>query len=765
MIFYLNPVTIHPMSYIKSLFNKNFLEYASYVIRDRAIPQLEDGLKPVQRRILHTLFEMDDGKFHKVNNVVGQCMKYHPHGDASVGGALVVLANKSSFIDKQGNYGNLLTGDGAAASRYIECRIAPFAKDVFYNPDITEYVPSYDGRNKEPVVFRSKLPVVLIIGAEGIAVGMSTKILPHNIREVIEAEKAYLNGEKIKLYPDFPTGGEIDVSEYNDGNGKVLVRAKLDISDPKKIVIREIPFGCTTESIIQSVENAVKQGRIKSAEINDFTTSKAEIEIKLQRGVYAQDVVDSLYAFTECEQSISCNLLVIKDNLPVVMTVSEVIAHQAKQLVGIFKDELELELKRLFERLHLRTLERIFIEERIYKKIETMKTAEGVIKAVISGFEPFKSEIIREITTEDVDHLLKIPIRRISLYDINKNRQEVSEINARMKEVRHHLKHLKEYALAYLDGILEKLEPEQKIRHTGIAKFGKIDVKDAVKRDVPLRYDENTGYLGTAVSTGKEILSVSPYDRILVMRGSGVYTVLDVPDKLFVDKKLGYCNFSDKETLSKVLFTIVFKDGKTGFPYIKRCRIEQFIMNRDYQIVPEGGEVLLITTKEKGLITLHYEPKARTKIQEENFKIQDYEEKGLKTLGIKLSGRVALSAEMSPAVGKTAKEGSAKAGTVKGSSAVKTAGTASKPLTGAKTAAAGNPAGKSVTGEKPAVKTLVKKQTSQISDKKELPAKTGVKPLSGEKIPAGKVASGDKNTGSKDKKSTGPKKSPEPGKK
>lgn len=753
------------MSYIKSLFNKNFLEYASYVIRDRAIPQLEDGLKPVQRRILHTLFEMDDGKFHKVNNVVGQCMKYHPHGDASVGGALVVLANKSSFIDKQGNYGNLLTGDGAAASRYIECRIAPFAKDVFYNPDITEYVPSYDGRNKEPVVFRSKLPVVLIIGAEGIAVGMSTKILPHNIREVIEAEKAYLNGEKIKLYPDFPTGGEIDVSEYNDGNGKVLVRAKLDISDPKKIVIREIPFGCTTESIIQSVENAVKQGRIKSAEINDFTTSKAEIEIKLQRGVYAQDVVDSLYAFTECEQSISCNLLVIKDNLPVVMTVSEVIAHQAKQLVGIFKDELELELKRLFERLHLRTLERIFIEERIYKKIETMKTAEGVIKAVISGFEPFKSEIIREITTEDVDHLLKIPIRRISLYDINKNRQEVSEINARMKEVRHHLKHLKEYALAYLDGILEKLEPEQKIRHTGIAKFGKIDVKDAVKRDVPLRYDENTGYLGTSVSTGKEILSVSPYDRILVMRGSGVYTVLDVPDKLFVDKKLGYCNFSDKETLSKVLFTIVFKDGKTGFPYIKRCRIEQFIMNRDYQIVPEGGEVLLITTKEKGLITLHYEPKARTKIQEENFKIQDYEEKGLKTLGIKLSGRVALSAEMSPAVGKTAKEGSAKAGTVKGSSAVKTAGTASKPLTGAKTAAAGNPAGKSVTGEKPAVKTLVKRQTSQISDKKELPAKTGVKPLSGEKIPAGKVASGDKNTGSKDKKSTGSKKSPEPGKK
>lgn len=746
------------MSYIKSLFNKNFLEYASYVIRDRAIPQLEDGLKPVQRRILHTLFEMDDGKFHKVNNVVGQCMKYHPHGDASVGGALVVLANKSNFIDKQGNYGNLLTGDGAAASRYIECRIAPFAKDVFYNPDITEYVPSYDGRNKEPVVFRSKLPVVLIIGAEGIAVGMSTKILPHNIREVIEAEKAYLNGEKIKLYPDFPTGGEIDVSEYNDGNGKVLVRAKLDISDPKKIVIREIPFGCTTESIIQSVENAVKQGRIKSAEINDFTTSKAEIEIKLQRGVYAQDVVDSLYAFTECEQSISCNLLVIKDNLPVVMTVTEVIAHQAKQLVGIFKDELELELKRLFERLHLRTLERIFIEERIYKKIETMKTAEGVIKAVISGFEPFKSEIIREITTEDVDHLLKIPIRRISLYDINKNRQEVSEINARMKEVRHHLKHLKEYALAYLDGILEKLEPEEKIRHTRIAKFGKIDVKDAVKRDVSLRYDENTGYLGTAVSTGKEILSVSPYDRILVMRGSGVYTVLDVPDKLFVDKKLGYCNFSDKETLSKVLFTIIFKDGKTGFPYIKRCRIEQFIMNRDYQIVPEGGEVLLITTKEKGLITLHYEPKARTKIQEENFKIQDYEEKGLKTLGIKLSGRVALSAEISPSGAKAVKESPSRAADVSDKPVLKTAGTASKTLSGVKTAAAGSRAVKSVTAEKPAVKTGLKKQASQVPDK-EPPAKSGGKKLSLEKKPAGKVASPEKKTGAKTKKSTGSQKS------
>jgi topoisomerase-4 subunit A len=316
-------------------------------------------------------------------------MKYHPHGDASIGSALVVLANKEYFIEKQGNFGNIYTGDEASAVRYIECRVSPLSREIFYHPKLTPMVDSYDGRNKEPVLFPAKIPVALVMGAEGIAVGMSTRILPHNVLEVLEAEKACLAGKKFQLYPDFPTGGFVDVSDYRDGNGKVLVRAKFDTSDPKRIVIRELPYGSTTESIINSIESAAKAGRIKIQSLNDFTTEKAEIEVKLARGIYAEETVDALYAFTDCEQSISVNLLVIKDGLPQVMTVTEVIKHHAGQLVKILTKELELEKRELLDKLHLRTLERIFVEERIYKAIEKMKTARGVQDAVIAGFKPF----------------------------------------------------------------------------------------------------------------------------------------------------------------------------------------------------------------------------------------------------------------------------------------------------------------------------------------------------------------------------------------
>jgi len=630
------------MDYIKSLFNKNFLEYASYVIRDRAIPDLEDGLKPVQRRIMHTLFEMDDGKFHKVANVVGQCMKYHPHGDASIGDALVVLANKNLFIDRQGNFGNLYTGDSASAVRYIECRVTQHAKDLLYNPEITRYTPSYDGRNREPVAFRAKLPIILALGAEGIAVGMSTKILPHNIREIIEAEKACLAEKRFKLYPDFPTGGIVDVSGYEDGLGKVLVRAKLDLSDEKRIVVRELPFGSTTESLIASVENAARNGKIKISEINDFTTDKVEIEIKLQRGVYAADMLDALYAFTECEQSISCNLLVIRDNLPVLMTVTDIVKDHSKRLVKILKEELELEMVNLTDRLHMRTLERIFIEERVYKKIENMKTAEGVMTAVLKGFEPFRAELIRDVSEEDVDRLLKIPIRRISLYDINKNRAEVIEINARIKEIKKLLKNLVDYAITVLNSILSKLDPAETKRRTEVARFTKVDVKEAVTRDTSLRYDEETGYLGTNVSGGVELLKVTPYDRIIIMRRSGVYTVMDVPEKLFVDKGMWYCGFSEKETLNKVLFTVVYRDGKTGYPCIKRCRIEGYILNRDYMIVPDDATVMYVGTGEKAQITVRY---TKARIKSETFDVSDFAEKGLKTLGVRLAPREVVSVE------------------------------------------------------------------------------------------------------------------------
>jgi topoisomerase-4 subunit A len=633
------------MAYVKKIFDFNYLHYASYVIKDRAIPDIEDGLKPVQRRILHTLFEMDDGKFHKVANVVGACMKYHPHGDASIYSALVVLANKELLIDKQGNFGNIATGDEASAARYIECRLRPMAKDLLYKPKITEYVDSYDGRNQEPVVFPCKVPMVLILGAEGIAVGMSTKILPHNPVEVVKAEIAALKGKKFKLEPDFPTGGFCDASGYEDGLGKVRVRAKLDLSDDKRIVIRELPFGSTTDSLIASVEAAAKAGRIKIASISDFTTDKVEIEIKLQRGVYAADILDALYAFTECEQSISCNLLVIKDDLPVVMKASEVVKHHAGRILDILKRELELEAGELLDDLHARTLERIFIEERVYKAIEKMKTQEGVRKAVVAGLEPYKKEIKRLVTDEDVERLLKIPIRRISLYDINKAKEEMDVIKARLAQVRKHLANLVEYAVSFLEGIAKKLEKDWP-RRTELSSFRQVAVKEAAARDVPLRYDGATGYLGTSVSSGETLARVSPYDKAIVIRRNGVYTAMTVPEKLFVDKGALYCGSAEKEELSKVLFTVVYRDGGTGFPHIKRCRIEQYINNRDYFLVPDGAQILLFSTEEDFDFSVVYEPKPRMKVREEAFSAGSFDEKGLKAQGVRLASKPAASAQL-----------------------------------------------------------------------------------------------------------------------
>lgn len=633
------------MAYIKNLFDRNFLEYASYVIKDRAIPDLEDGLKPVQRRIMHTLFEMDDGKFHKVANVTGACMKYHPHGEASINPALVVLANKELFIDRQGNFGNLYTGDDASAPRYIECRVTPLAKDIFYNPKLTEWAPSYDGRNKEPVLFPAKIPVVIVLGVEGIAVGMATKILPHNVIEVLEAEIACLTGKKFELYPDFPTGGFIDVSDYQGGNGKVLVRAKLDLSDPKRILITELPFGSTTESVINSIDSAAKAGRLKIQGINDFTTDKVEIEIKLARGVYAEETVDALFAFTECEQSISVNLLVIKNGLPAVMTVEEVIKYHAKQLVKILTRELELEKKELLDKLHLRTLERIFIEERIYKNIEKMKTAKSVQDAVIDGFKPFLKEVgPRKITEDDVEHLLRIPIRRISLYDINKARDEMDQINARIKEINAHLKNITAYSVSYLKGIIAKVKANEEIgfgaRKSVVGLFEKVVAKEIVKRDVDLKYDAQSGYLGTNVS-GAKICEVSPFDRILAIRKNGMYTVMDLPEKVFIGADALWIGLADKDALSKTIFTIIYKEKDSGFPCIKRFVIEGWIMNKDYFLVPDGAQILHIDTRSKFAFSVKYMPKPRLKVLSEDFKAQDYNVRGLKAGGIRLAAKEA----------------------------------------------------------------------------------------------------------------------------
>ncbi len=642
------------MTYIKNLFDVNFLEYASYVIKERAIPDIEDGLKPVQRRILHSLFEVDDGKFHKVANIVGHCMKYHPHGDASIYSALVVLANKDLFIDKQGNFGNLYTGDEASAARYIECRILPLAKDILYNPELTEYIPSYDGRNKEPVAFPAKLPILLVMGAEGIAVGMSTKILPHNFIEVLDAVSASIKGKTVKLYPDFPTGGYIDVSGYDDGNGKVLVRAKLDTKDRKKIVIRELPYGQTSESLITSIENAAKKNKLKIASINDFTTDKVEIEIKLPRGIETNDVVDALYAFTDCEISISVNFLVIRDGKPCQMSVSDVIGYSAARLIDILTKELKLEEGKLRDKLHARTLEQIFIEERIYKKIEQMKTHDGVINAVIKGFEPFKKQIKREVTVEDVERLLKIPIRRISLYDINKAKKEMEEIKERLKEIKYHLAHIKEYAQGYIERIKNKYT-ESLSRNTEIISFDKVDIREAAQRNLKLRYDKDSGYLGHAVTTGDALFDVSTYDRVLVIRNNGIYSFMNVPEKIFIDKGMFYCGLAEKENLSETVFTVVYRNEKNKAIYIKRCKIEKYILDKSYELVPDKCKVLFVYTGEKGVVKVSYTPKPRVKILEEAFSIEDYLIKGVKAAGVKLTSKQVKSCKLVTRVRKNLK--------------------------------------------------------------------------------------------------------------
>jgi len=631
------------MAYVNTLFNENFLEYASYVIKDRAIPDLDDGLKPVQRRILHSLLEKDDGKFHKVANIVGHAMQYHPHGDASIYSALVVLANKELFIEKQGNFGNILTGDEASAARYIECRATPLSKRILYNPDITETQPSYDGRRQEPISFPAKIPVVLALGAEGIAVGMSTRILPHNFVEVCEAVQHALRGEPFELLPDFPGGGLVDVSEYDDGQGKVLTRARLDTSDPKRIVIRELPYGSTTASVTASIEAAARKNKVKVASINDYTAENVEIEIKLPRGVYTEELVDALYAFTDCENSISVNLLVIKDGKPVSMTVTEVVQYHAKRLVAILTQELELERDQLLDKLHARTLERIFVEERIYKEIEEQTTAEAVNRAVRNGFEPYKSEIRRKITDDDIERLLRIPIRRISRYDIEKARKEIQAIKARLREIKDHLASIVDYAVSYLGDVVADYRDAHP-RRTVIGSFEKIDVREAAVRNLGLRYDKKTGYLGYGVSGGKELFKVSPYDRILVVRGSGVYSVIDVPEKLFVDKGMLSCGLAEKELLAETVFNLVYKDKETGYPYMKRTKIEQYILDKGYEIAPPKTKVIALTTRSDVVVSVKYKKKPMLRVLEEEFDVDDYLIKGVRAQGVRLATKEVSSA-------------------------------------------------------------------------------------------------------------------------
>ena len=633
------------MSQADKLYRNYFLEYASYVVRDRAIPDLVDGVKPVQRRIMHTLFEMDDGRFMKVANVVGACMKYHPHGDSSIYEALVNLANCELFIEKQGNFGNFLTGDGAAAARYIECRLKPFAKKVLYNPEITEYVDSYDGRNKEPVLFPAKIPVVAIQGTMGIAVGMSTQILPHNLFEVLEAEKKALRGKKFTLYPDFPGGGIMDVSEYNDGKGKIAVRARLNASDPKKLVIEELPYGVTSDALIESIEKANATGRLKIASISDFTAEKAQIEICWQRNVYSEDMVDVLYATTDCEKKISVNPLVIVDGYPKAVSISEMIRFHAKHLVEVLTAELQNDRKHLVEKLRARTLERIFIEERIYKEIETKKSAEEVNQAIISGFVPFEAELGGEpLNDEDIERLLKIPIRRISLFDIERNKAEIREIQGNIETIDYHLANIVDYAESYLTELENMCDKETFRRKTEISSFQTLNARQVAVRNMDVRYDPATGYIGTSVKVGEPLLKVSPFDKIFYMKTNGEYRVIPVEDKTFIGTEgLFYVNYGDKEILANEVFTVIYRDkirDKSVYQ-IKRFRITAFTTDKMYSVVSgPKAKVKKMSIWPSAVITMKFKPGYGYKILEDTVRFADFPiYKSPSAAGQKLTGK------------------------------------------------------------------------------------------------------------------------------
>lgn len=619
------------MAKAEKLYKEYFLEYASYVIKDRAIPDILDGFKPVQRRILHTMLKIDDGRFNKVAGIVGEVMKYHPHGDSSIYEALVNITNCGLFIEGQGNYGNFLTGDGAAAARYIEARLKPFAKKVLYSPEITEFVDSYDGRNQEPVVFQAKIPVVAVQGTSGIAVGMATKILPHNLLEVLEAQKKALRGEDFTIYPDFPGGGLIDVSEYDDGRGKVTVRAKLNASDPKKLIIEELPFEVTSSAMIESIEKANRNGQLKIASINDYTADKANIEICWQRGTYSQDMVDILYATTDCQKKISVNPLVIQDRLPKVVGISEMIKFHAAHLIDVLTKELNIELDHLRDKLRARTMERIFIEERIYKKIENKTTQEDIDKAIKSGFKPFIETELGGIplSEEDIERLLKIPIRRISLFDIEKNRKDIAEIEGSIEACNYKLEHIVDYAEEYLTELEEMVDKEEFKRKTTLSSIEILTAKDVAVRNMDLRYDPETGYLGTAVRTGDPLLKISTFDKVFVMKNNGEFRVVSTTDKVFIGRGgIYYINYAEKDVISKEIFTVIYKDkirDKNVF-MIKRFQIPSWTVDKTYSVVPnEKAAVKKISMHPSAKIFLKYKTNLGYKILEEEFRFADFD--------------------------------------------------------------------------------------------------------------------------------------------
>ena len=609
---------LHTGTALSGMYRDWFLDYASYVILERAVPHLNDGFKPVQRRILHSMKRMDDGRFNKVANIIGHTMQFHPHGDASIGDALTQLGEKDLLIDLQGNWGNILTGDVAAAPRYIEARLSKFALEVIFNPKITEWKSSYDGRNKEPVTLPVKFPLLLFMGAEGIAVGLASKILPHNFNELIDATINYLQGHDFSIYPDFPTGGMIDVSRYNDGqrDGVVKVRARIEKVDKKELVITEIPFGKTTSSLIDSIIKANDKGKIKIKKIDDNTAANVEIVISLMSGVSPDKTIDALYAFTDCEYSISPNTCVITENKPSFMGVSSLLKHSADRTVFLLKSELEIRLAELQDDWHYSSLERIFIEEKIYRDIEECETWESVITTIDKGLEPFKKKLFREVTREDIIRLTEIKIKRISKYDSAKANQHIKDIELEMEEVKNHLNNIIPFTINYFKQIKKKYGKGRE-RKTEIRSFDTIEATKVVANNARLYINAKEGFIGTSLKKDEFVCECSDIDDIIVIRRDGAYLVTKVADKIFVGNDIIYAQVFLKND-ERTIYNIVYQDGKDGPLLAKRCAITGLTRDKEYNLTKStpGSRIVYFSANPNGeaeVIRVHHKPKARLK--------------------------------------------------------------------------------------------------------------------------------------------------------
>ena len=625
---------------LTGMYQSWFLDYASYVILERAVPHLEDGLKPVQRRILHSMKRLDDGRYNKVANIVGHTMQFHPHGDASIGDALVQLGQKDLLIDCQGNWGNILTGDSAAAPRYIEARLSKFALDVVFNPKTTQWKPSYDGRNKEPITLPVKFPLLLAQGVEGIAVGLSSKILPHNFNEILDAAIAYLRNEPFELFPDFQTGGFIDVTRYNDGErgGSVKVRAKVEKRDNRTLAITEIPYGKTTSTLIDSILKALEKGKIKIRKVDDNTAQHAEILVHLIPGTSSDKAIDALYAFTDCEVSISPNCCVICDSKPHILTVSDVLRRSVDNTVRLLGEELSIQKHELEETLHFASLEKIFIEERIYKDkaFEDSTSMDIAVAHIDKRIEPFKPSFVREVTREDILKLMEIKMGRILKFNSEKAEEQIAAIKTDIEEIENHLAHIVDYTIRWYEALKSKYGKNYP-RRTVIRSFDTIEATKVVEANEKLYINREEGFMGTGLKKDEFICNCSDIDDIIIFYKDGKYKVVRVSEKMFIGKNVLYINVFKKND-TRTIYNVIYRDGKDGLHYIKRFAVTGVTRDKEYDLTQgkPGSRVVWFTANPNGeaeILKITFKPKPRLKCLFIDKDFSDIAIKGRQSMG------------------------------------------------------------------------------------------------------------------------------------